>query len=169
MKNKSYLDFQPNFKWLIAHPLSFLAYGFGMGLSKYMPGTIGSLLGVVVAWLLVYIRLPLKVLLVFVFILFLLGIWSADVTEKRIGVADASGVVIDEIVAILLILFLLPFTWQAWLAAFILFRFFDILKPFPIGWFDKHVHGGFGTMLDDLIAVPYVILLILIFYELKLT
>ena len=72
--------------------------------------------------------------------------------RKALGIQDYGGIVWDEMVAMLLILAFAPFKWNWWLAAFILFRLFDSIKPWPIKWFDRHVHGGFGIMLDDIIA-----------------
>ena len=82
----------------------------------------------------------------------------------RLGVADYGGIVWDEIVAMLLILSLIPLVWYGWVLAFVLFRFFDALKPWPISYFDRTVHGGFGIMLDDLLAViPTLICFYLLF------
>ena len=90
--------------------------------------------------------------------LFVLGVWVCRKTGEDLGVHDHSGIVWDEIVAFLLVLAFTPDTllWQAF--AFLLFRAFDVLKPPPIGYFDKTVHGGFGVMLDDLIAAFYTLL-----------
>jgi phosphatidylglycerophosphatase A len=89
--------------------------------------------------------------------LFVLGIWATGVTGKALGVADHGGMVWDEIVAFLLVLYCIPGTlfWTA--AGFVLFRSFDIVKPFPIGWLDRSVKGGVGVMLDDLLAAAYTI------------
>lgn len=84
--------------------------------------------------------------------LFMWGIRICNHTEKALGIQDYGGIVWDEMVAMLLILAFTPFKWNWWLAAFILFRLFDSIKPWPIKWFDRHVHGGFGVMLDDIIA-----------------
>ncbi|MDK8111507.1 phosphatidylglycerophosphatase A, partial [Neisseria mucosa] len=73
-------------------------------------------------------------------------------TEKELGIQDYGGIVWDEIVALILVLSFVPFRWSWWLAAFIVFRLFDMLKPWPITWFDSRIHGGLGIMLDDLIA-----------------
>ncbi len=96
--------------------------------------------------------------LIFIGQLFLLGIWLCGKTGRDIGEEDHSGIVFDEIVAFLLVLFFTPagFFWQA--SAFLLFRFFDILKPPPIAYYDRMLRGGFGVMFDDLLAAFYALL-----------
>ncbi|MFC2417704.1 MAG: phosphatidylglycerophosphatase A, partial [Eikenella corrodens] len=101
-------------------------------------------------WLLALLCLPL----------FAVGIWICNQTEAALGVHDYGGIVWDEIVAMLLVLAFTPNTWAWWLAAFAAFRFFDAVKPPPIRWFDRQVSGGFGVMLDDIIAALMSLLLI---------
>lgn len=84
--------------------------------------------------------------------LFFLGIWICNVTERALGVHDYGGIVWDEIVAMLLVLACIPQGLGWWTTAFIVFRFFDAVKPPPIRWFDRQVSGGLGIMLDDIIA-----------------
>ena len=88
-------------------------------------------------------------------IFFVIGIWASDVTGRALGVADHGGIVIDEIAAFLLVLAFSPATFAWWLTAFVLFRLFDIFKPWPIRWADQNIKGGFGVMFDDLLAAGF--------------
>ncbi|GAB4336383.1 MAG: phosphatidylglycerophosphatase A [Desulfobulbaceae bacterium] len=130
--------------------LLFIATGCGSGYLPKAPGTWGSLLGVAV-WAGVQGMTPLSYGGV-VAALFVIGLASAGAAEKILDKGDPSIVVIDEIVGQLIALAGAPFHAGAALLGFLLFRFFDILKPFPIGWLDKHFHGGLGIMLDDVAA-----------------
>ena len=134
--------FRPTFAWLLRRPACFLGFGFGSGLAPIAPGTFGTLPAL--------LCLPL----------FAVGIWICNQTEAALGVHDYGGIVWDEIVAMLLVLAFTPNTWAWWLAAFAAFRFFDAVKPPPIRWFDRQVSGGFGVMLDDIIAALMSLLLI---------
>jgi len=150
---------QPDLQFLFAHPAHFIALGFGSGLSPKGPGTAGTL----AAWLLYPLlsaALPNAQLLGFLLTGFVLGVFAADRTGKALGVSDHGSIVWDEMVPFWLVLFLTPasLAWQA--AAFVLFRFFDIVKPQPIGWADSKVKGGFGVMLDDVIAAGYTLLVL---------
>lgn len=127
----------------------FLACGFGSGLIRPAPGTWGTLPGVALAVLVMASPwLHIGVLLVVT----LGGIWLCDRASAILGVHDHGGIVIDEIAGVLLTLLFFEPTWQALALGFVWFRVFDIIKPPPIGWVDKRVHGGIGIMLDDLIA-----------------
>jgi len=143
-----------SWRFLLRHPAHFLAFGLGSGLSPFAPGTAGSLLAIPLYLLLAW-AVPMPWLLGVVAVAFLAGIWFCDVAGKSLGVADHGGIVWDEIVAMWLILAFTPMTLWWYGAAFALFRLFDIWKPFPIGYFDRHTHGGFGVMLDDLLAAIY--------------
>ena len=135
---------------LLLHPLRFLAFGFGSGLVPKAPGTAGTLVAIPIYLLMQPLTLPVYLSMVAVF--FLLGIWVCQHTVNVLGMPDHSAIVWDEIVGYLLTMTLAPAGW-AWIAVgFVLFRFFDIVKPWPISWCDKHVHGGLGVMLDDLLA-----------------
>ncbi|QKK03358.1 MAG: phosphatidylglycerophosphatase A [Pseudomonadota bacterium] len=127
-----------------------LAFGFGSGLSPVAPGTAGSLVAVVPALGLACLPMPLA--LACVALGFGFGVWLCARVGRRLGVHDHSGIVFDEFVGLWLVLVLLPFEWPWWLAGFALFRLFDAAKPWPIGWLDRHVHGGLGVMLDDVLA-----------------
>ncbi|MCK9984705.1 MAG: phosphatidylglycerophosphatase A [Azoarcus sp.] len=148
---------RPTVRLLLSHPAHFISLGFGSGLSPRAPGTAGTL----AAWLLYpLLRAPISefVFLALLASFFVAGIIAADRTGRALGTPDHGAIVWDEIVAFWLVLFFAPpgLAWQA--TAFALFRFFDIVKPQPIRWADSHVGGGFGVMLDDLIAAGYAIL-----------
>ncbi len=145
---------QPDLKFILRHPAHFFAFGFGSGLSPRAPGTAGSLAAIPLYLLLAHF-LPLWPLLVVVGLSFVAGVWFCDVTGKALGVPDHGGMVWDEIVAMWLILAFTPPDALWFGIAFLLFRLFDIWKPFPIRYFDQHVKGGFGVMLDDLLAAGY--------------
>lgn len=145
----------PTLRFVISHPAHFFAFGFGAGLSPYAPGTVGTLVGVPLFFLLrgadpvIYFSV--------VAVLYVAGIWFCDVAGKAVGVADHGGIVWDEIVAFMLVLPFSPQTLPGYTIAFALFRLFDIWKPFPIRYADKHIHGGFGVMFDDLLAAIYAV------------
>jgi phosphatidylglycerophosphatase A len=134
----------------------FLAFGFGSGLARVAPGTFGTLAAFPLFFLM--LPLPLSTYLALVTALFVAGIWICGTTGRDIGVHDHGGIVWDEIVAMLLILAFTPHTWLWISAAFLLFRLFDIWKPFPIRQCDAHLQGGFGVMFDDLLAALYALL-----------
>ncbi|HSG92510.1 MAG TPA: phosphatidylglycerophosphatase A [Methylotenera sp.] len=146
----------PNLKLLLSHPAHFFALGFGSGLAKKAPGTFGTIVGMPMFWLIA--GLDFYIQLVIIFVLFLIGIYFCTKTGKALGVSDHGGIVWDEIVAIMLVLTVTPFQWQCWLAAFIIFRVFDIWKPAPIRQCDARIKGGFGVMFDDLLAAIYTII-----------
>ena len=147
--------------WRIAldTPTGFLAFGFGSGLSPRAPGTAGTVAALPFGVLLV--QLPLVMAVAVVAAAFLIGIWLCGVTGRRLGGHDHGGIVWDEFVGIWMVLIFIPFDWGWWLAAFVAFRVFDILKPWPIGWLDKRVSGGFGVMLDDAVAAVYALVVLL--------
>lgn len=137
-------------------PVGFLAFGFGSGLSPVAPGTVGTLVAVPVALLLH--QLPLAARLALLAVLFVAGIRICTLTSRRLGQHDPGGIVWDEIVAFCLVVAWLPPHWGWWGAAFVLFRVFDILKPWPIRYLEKAVGGGLGIMLDDIVAAGYAVL-----------
>ena len=151
--------FKPGRAFALSHPAHLVAFGFGAGLSPWAPGTIGTLVAWPVGWLLAE-AYPPAVLLGVILALFAVGVWACSVTGRRLGVHDHQGMVWDEIVAFLLIAAVLPrsFFWQ--LAGFVAFRFFDILKPPPIRWFERRYQGGFGVMGDDILAAGYALLVL---------
>jgi phosphatidylglycerophosphatase A len=137
---------QPN----MGNPVHLLAFGFGSGLSPKAPGTFGTLVGI--PFYLVMQPLPLVYYLVITAMAFLLGIWLCEQTSRDLGVHDHGGIVWDEVVGYLVTMAVAPSGWEWLIIGFILFRFFDIVKPWPIMWLDQRVKGGFGIMVDDLIA-----------------
>jgi len=139
----------------------FFAFGFGSGLAPFAPGTFGTLMAVPLYLILVQFSWPMYAWLVFV--AFIVGVKLCNVTGGRLGIHDYGGIVWDEFVGFWITMFLIPFSWQNVLMGFLLFRFFDIIKPWPIGWLDKKVSGGFGVMIDDVLAGVYAMLLMLIF------
>jgi phosphatidylglycerophosphatase A len=151
---------RPDFKFLFAHPAHLIAFGFGSGLAPKAPGTVGTLLGLPLFWMIVAAAPDLPNQIVLVIATFLLGIWACGRTGRALGVADHGGMVWDEIVAFALVLLFTPAGWQ-WIAlGFALFRLFDILKPWPIRLADSHLKNGFGVMFDDLLAAGYAIAVI---------
>ena len=149
---------EPNVKFLLSHPAHFFALGFGSGLAPKAPGTFGTLIGLPLFWLIAGFSLPTQLLTIF--ILFVAGVYFCGFTGKNLGVADHGGIVWDEIVAIMLVLTMVPVSWFWWLVAFLLFRLFDIWKPYPICYFDAKLKNGFGVMFDDLLAAIYAMLVL---------
>ena len=132
------------------NPVHLLAFGLGSGASPWAPGTVGSGLA-----LLLYLLLPALVwwvYLLFLLLAFALGVWICETTSRALQIQDHPGIVFDEFVGLWISLFMLPTGWQWLLAGFLLFRLLDIVKPWPIKWADREVHGGLGIMLDDAIA-----------------
>lgn len=128
----------------------FLAQGFGAGRAPKAPGTFGTLPGV--GLYLILADIPLGWYLAITAILFLVGIAICGNAAQILGRADPPSVVWDEIVGYLVTMIAVPVSWPAVIASFALFRLFDIWKPWPIGFVDRHIHGGLGIMLDDVIA-----------------
>jgi phosphatidylglycerophosphatase A len=140
--------------FLTRHPAHFIALGFGSGLVPVVPGTAGTLLAYPIFFLL-FGALALWAQLVVAAVLFALGIWACTVTGRNLGVVDHGAVVWDEVAAMLLVLMVTPFGWAWYVAAFVIFRAMDILKPFPIRLADRNIKNGFGVMFDDLLAATY--------------
>jgi phosphatidylglycerophosphatase A len=131
----------------------FLAFGFGAGKAPVAPGTFGTLVGIA-AYLLLQ-PLSAASYAVTVLALFALGVWLCQVTEQDLKVHDHPGIVWDEIVGYLITMFMAPAGWVWIVAGFLLFRLFDIWKPFPIRQLERRIQGGFGNMLDDALAGLY--------------
>lgn len=134
----------------MSNPIHFLAFGFGSGLSPWAPGTMGTIAAIPLYYLLS--TLDLWVYLSATVIISLVGIYLCGKTSADMQVHDHGGIVWDEIAGFLITMIAIPFSWQNILIGFVLFRFFDIIKPWPIKAIDKHVQGGFGIMLDDILA-----------------
>jgi len=143
---------------VLRDPVNFLAFGLGTGLAPVAPGTVGTLLGVALAWSVQSLALT-EQLAIGVFLV-VSGIWICGESARRVGVHDHSGIVWDEIAAMYLILLFVPLSLPGWALAFALFRLFDIWKPWPIRELDHRLHGGLGIMLDDLVAALYAALLL---------
>ena len=140
----------PSFRQLIRNPVHFLAFGFGSGLFPKAPGTAGTLVALLLWPLLA--GLPLMFYLAIVVVVSIGGFYLCGKTASDLGVHDHPGIVWDEIAGYWLAMTAVPLTWYWMLAGFLLFRLFDIWKPWPIGWLDRKVDGGVGIMLDDLVA-----------------
>lgn len=138
----------PNFDW--RRPHHWLAYGFGAGLSPRAPGTVGTIAAV--PFYLLLRPLPLSWYIALVAGLTLIGIWACGKTAREMNAHDPAAIVWDEVVGFLLAMTAAPPGWPWILAGFVLFRFFDILKPWPIRELDQRVRGGLGVILDDLLA-----------------
>lgn len=132
------------------HPVHFLAFGLGAGLMPVAPGTFGTLVAVPLYFYLQ--QLSNGWYLLWLILLFLVGIALCGKTTRDLRTPDHSGIVWDEIVGYLVTMFMAPTGWVWMLLGFLWFRLFDIWKPFPIRWLDRHVHGGLGIMLDDIAA-----------------
>ena len=143
---------------VFAHPVHFLAYGFGAGLSPKAPGTLGTVVAVPLYALLVHAGSGayLSVLAVAL----VAGVFICGYTAGVMGIDDPRGVVWDEIVGYLITMLGLPFNWGWMLGGFLLFRLFDIWKPWPIRWVDRRIQGGVGIMLDDVIAAIFACVLL---------
>lgn len=143
---------------VMSTPVHLLAFGFGSGCAPVAPGTFGTVLGIPL--FLILMGLPLPLYLAMTAVLFGFGCWLCGESSRLLGVHDSPGIVFDEVVGFLMTAVpLLPVLhlsaqplWLGLLLAFVLFRSFDVLKPWPIRWLDRHVHGGFGIMVDDLLA-----------------
>lgn len=150
---------------VLRDPVHWPAFGFGAGLLPVAPGTWGSLPGILLWWV-----LPKDIFLQTGIVLsgFLLGVWLCGESARRLGVHDHSGIVWDEIIGMFLTLMVIP-PEPVWvLGAFVLFRLFDIWKPWPIRDLDHRLHGGLGIMLDDVVAALYAALILVFLNQLLL-
>lgn len=140
-------------KGFLLNPIHFAAFGFGSGCSPKAPGTAGTLMAVPIYLLMQYLSLDIYALLLLV--AFIVGVWFCSKASKALGVHDHGGIVWDEFVGFWITMLAAPqgLLWVVY--GFLLFRLFDIWKPQPIKFVDRHVHGGFGIMLDDVLAGIY--------------
>lgn len=150
---------QPTARFTFGHPAHFIALGFGAGLSRFAPGTAGTLVAFPIWWLIGGAYEP-AVLFGFLALLFAAGVWACELTGRHLGVSDHGAMCWDEIVAFLLVLAITPEGpgWQA--GAFFLFRAFDVVKPPPIRQLEMRFKGGFGVMFDDILAAGYTLLVL---------
>ncbi|NUF49029.1 phosphatidylglycerophosphatase A family protein [Gilliamella sp. ESL0250] len=145
-------DFKKYLK--LTNPIHFLAVGLGSGMSPIMPGTMGSLMAIPL-WLLFYGLQP-ALYWIFILVTFIFGCFICQKTSDDTHTHDSGHIVWDEFVGMWITLFFIPQLSVMWVAiAFVAFRVFDMAKPWPIRWFDKRVPGGFGIMVDDVIAAIF--------------
>jgi phosphatidylglycerophosphatase A len=144
----------PDARFLLSHPAHFIALGFGSGLAPVAPGTFGTLAGLGLYWLLALLAPPLVIAFLAI-PAFFLGVWACERTGRDLGVQDHGAMVWDEIVAFLPLAALASSSLMLQAVAFVLFRLFDIWKPYPIRLVEKNVKGGMGVMVDDLMAGAY--------------
>jgi len=172
MRAGSTISATPDARFLVSHPAHFIAMGFGVGLIRLVPGTFGTLAAIPIYWALALVLPPLAIALLAI-PLFFVGVWACDRTGRDLGVEDHNAMVFDEIVAFLPLAAVAvlsvdgasrpraSFVLQA--IAFVLFRLFDIWKPFPIRTLERRVRGGLGVMLDDVAAALYAYVFLLLF------
>ena len=147
-----------NRKFLTQNIYHFIALGFGSGLFKKGPGTAGSLAAIPIFYLL--LNLPSLLQWLFVITLFFVGLYSSNKVIAVIDQKDPSFIVIDEIVAVLFLFLLIPLNIKFLVFSFILFRIFDIFKPFPVSWAENYFKGALGIMMDDIVAALLSLLVI---------
>jgi phosphatidylglycerophosphatase A len=137
-------------KTIFTNPIHLLAFGFGSGLSPKAPGTFGTLAAI--PFYIYASTLSLEYYIGLCFFISLIGIYICGKSAKLLNTHDHPGIVWDEFAGFFITMIAVPFSWQNIILGFILFRIFDIFKPWPISWLDKHVEGGLGIMIDDILA-----------------
>lgn len=140
----------PTFLQLLSNPVHLLAFGFGSGLSPKAPGTVGTLVAVLVFAPLAALSAP--VYAVVIIATAVIGVWLCGKTADDLNADDHGGIVWDEFVGYWITMFMAPPGWLWMIIGFVIFRLLDILKPWPIKWVDRQVKGGLGIMLDDILA-----------------
>ncbi|MBT7307138.1 MAG: phosphatidylglycerophosphatase A [Gammaproteobacteria bacterium] len=148
----------PSAKTVFTDPAHLFAFGFGSGLAPFAPGTFGTAAAIPFYLLMQSLSLPLYLGLVL--IAFIFGVWVCGKAGAALGEHDHGGIVWDEFVGFWVTMVAAPSGWQWIVAGFLLFRLFDIWKPWPINWADQQLSGGLGVMLDDLIAGLYALILL---------
>lgn len=158
---------RPTVAFMLSHPAHFLSLGFGSGLAPVAPGTVGTLFGWA-SYLVLNLYLTIPGWIALITVSFFVGIWCCGFTARKMGVKDPGAANWDEIVAFwLVLLFVTPATFWGQFGAFVLFRFFDMVKPQPIRYFDKNFKGGLGIMLDDIVAAFCTLLVIALWRALR--
>lgn len=152
----------PDARFLLSHPAHFIALGFGSGLAPFAPGTFGTLASLALYWLLALALPPLAIALLAI-PAFFLGVWACERTGRDLGVQDHGSMVWDEIVAFLPLAALASSSLLLQAVAFLLFRLFDVWKPYPIRMVEANVKGGMGVMVDDLMAGAYAYIAFVLF------
>lgn len=148
----------PTPKAVWQNPLYFIAFGFGSGAMPFAPGTFGTLLAI--PFYLLLNTLPLSAYLIFVALFIIASSWLCDRISREIHEHDHPGMCIDEFAGFFVTMISAPHGWPWIVLGFVLFRLFDIWKPWPIGWIDEKVHGGFGMILDDVVAGVFAMIII---------
>ena len=143
-------------KTVLRNPIHLLAFGLGSGLAPKAPGTAGTLFAIPIYLLLSNLSTANYIIFLVFFTIF--SIYIAGKSAELLGVHDHGGIVIDEICGYLVTMLFIPVKWQWIILGFILFRFFDIVKPWPISYLDRQVSGGTGIVVDDLMAGIYALL-----------
>jgi phosphatidylglycerophosphatase A len=146
------------------HPAVLIATWFGIGLIPVAPGSCASLAALALAWVVHSAGGVFGLALVWA-IVFAAGCWAAAAVAKASGERDPGFVVVDEVAGQSLVLLAAPVSAIAWVMGFVLFRLFDIWKPWPVDWAEAHLGGGFGIMLDDLLAAGYALAALWAFVE----
>ena len=144
---------QPPARVIFTNPVHFLAFGLGSGLSPVAPGTTGTLAAIPFAWLMAQLSLPWY--LGITLLTLVLGFWICGRSSQMLGVHDHRGIVWDEFVGYFITMIAVPTTWYWYLWGFLLFRLFDVVKPWPAHYFDNRVHNGVGIVMDDVVAGLY--------------
>ncbi len=166
-------DLLLNWKGRYTHPAFWICTGFGSGLIRPAPGTWGSLAALLFAIPVLNSHIPRDILLLIIMLTILAGIFASNIWQRHTGSHDDGRIVIDEFAGMWIAMLPLTFvglnTPTNLFLSFALFRFFDIVKPWPIGWLDKHISGGLGVMLDDVIAGIFAAagLILIIFIAIK--
>lgn len=137
-------------KLSLKNPIHFLALGFGSGLAPKAPGTFGTLAALPLYFIMMNLSLP--VFIAITLIITVVGFWICDIAAKDMQVHDHGAIVWDEVAGMLITMIAAPVGLLPLFVGFALFRFFDIIKPWPIKLLDRHVKGGFGIMIDDVLA-----------------
>ncbi len=140
----------------LTNPYHFLGFGFGSGLIPLMPGTMGSLAAVPLILAMGFVNVSIYI--VITIFATVLGVLICKKVSEDLGVHDHGSIVWDEIAGMMVVFIAIPITWYNLLIGFVLFRIFDIWKPWPISFLDKHIHGGFGIMIDDIVAGIFALL-----------
>ena len=161
---KQHLD---NWQNRYRSPAYWIAVYFGSGLIRPAPGTWGSLAALISGYFL--FQAGIMIFALSIVLVTIVGTITIDTIEKQTGIHDAPEIVIDEVAGMwisLLPFFFIEYSLVGFAFAFLFFRLFDIIKPWPIGWLDRHVSGGFGVMVDDIVAGLFAILSIGTLYTL---